>query len=207
MAQVRSARRRRRPVFINAGSGAQKNTRLPAYFRKWRQIRVDIDPALEPDVVASIADLSTFPDGTVDAVWSAHCLEHLFPHQAPMALAEFRRVLPETGFACIVVPDLQAIAHWIATDRLHETIYESAAGPITAHDMIWGFGLAIAGGNMAMAHHCGFTPTVFMERLRDAGFGEIVLRRKSTLELVGLALPRPSEDPGRREALLADLGF
>jgi SAM-dependent methyltransferase len=199
--------RRRRPIFINAGCGPRKNSRLPKFFSRWRQIRVDIDARLKPDVVANIADLSAFPDGTVDAVWSAHAIEHLFAWQVPMALGGFRRVLRDTGFACIVVPDLQAIAQWIATDRLQETIYESAAGPVTAHDMIWGFGLAIACGNTAMAHHCGFTPTLFLERLKDAGFAEIVLRRKTTLELVALALPQVSENAERRETLLADLGF
>ena len=195
------------PVFINAGCGSPQNSRLPVFFRKWRQVRVDVDPGMQPDVVANIADLSVIPDGTADAVWSAHCVEHLFAYQVPMALAEFRRVLRETGFACIIVPDLQAIAHWIATDRLHETIYESAAGPVTAHDMLWGFGEAIAHGNSAMAHHCGFTPTLFLECLKEAGFAEIVLRRKSNLELVALALPQISEGSEKRETLMAELGL
>jgi SAM-dependent methyltransferase len=194
-------------VFINAGSGAPQNSRLPKLFRKWRQIRIDVNPETEPDVVANIADLSAIPDASADAVWSAHCMEHLFAYEVPAALAEFRRVLRKTGFACIIVPDLQAIAHWVANDRLHETIYESAAGPITAHDMLWGFGPAIADGNRAMAHHCGFTPTLFLECLKDAGFSEIVLRRKSNLELVGLALPKVSKSPERRETLLAELGL
>jgi SAM-dependent methyltransferase len=196
---------RRRLVFINAGCGSADNSRLPEFLRTWREIRVDVDLRLKPDVVANIADLSAIPDGAVDAVWSSHCVEHLFACEVPKALAEFRRVLCETGFACIIVPDLQAIAHWIATDRLHETIYESAAGPVTAHDMMWGFGPAIARGNTAMAHRCGFTPTLLLQRLEEAGFSEILLRRKSNLELIALALPQASDGPERREALMAKL--
>lgn len=206
MARKKLAKRPGR-AFLNAGCGSTDDSRLPAFFRKWRQIRVDVDPSLKPDVVANIADLSAIPDGAVDAVWSAHCVEHLFPHEVPMALAEFRRVLRKNGFACIIVPDLQAIAHWVATDRLHETIYQSAAGPVTAHDMMWGFGLAIARGSTAMAHHCGFTPTPFLQRLNEAGFGEILLRRRSSLELVALALRQPSGDPEHRETLMTELGF
>jgi SAM-dependent methyltransferase len=198
---------RKRPVFINAGCGLPGDPHLPEFFRKWRQIRVDLDASMKPDIVANMADLSLFPDATADAVWSSHSLEHLFKHQVPMALKEFRRVLRNTGFACIIVPDLQAIAHWIATDRLHETIYESAAGPITAHDMLWGYGQALAGGNGAMAHHCGFTPTLFLGHLEDAGFAEILLRRKANLELAALALPEASDGPARREDLLASLGL
>jgi len=192
-------------VVLNAGSGAQSASALPVYFDAWRQFRVDIDPSAEPDLIASIADLSSVPDGSMDAVWASHCLEHLFAHEVPSALREFKRVLHGDGFACIIVPDLQAIADWIAKDRLHEPIYESAAGPVTAHDMIWGFGPAIEQGAVGMAHLCGFTPTPLLERLDSAGFGEIVLRRRNTLEIAALALPRDTGSSERRDALVAAL--
>jgi SAM-dependent methyltransferase len=200
--------RRSRRVFLNAGCGAPDKARVPQFFRHWQQIRADLDPGMKPDLVANIADLSAIPDDTVDAVWSAHCVEHLFAHQVAKALTEFRRVLRETGFACIIVPDLQAIAHWIATDRLDETIYQSQAGPVTAHDMVWGFGAAIALGKTAMAHHCGFTPTRFLDCLKEAGFAEIVLhRRGNNLELAALAFRKPSTGPSQRKTLMAELGL
>jgi SAM-dependent methyltransferase len=196
---------RARPVVLDAGCGAPDAAMLPAYFQSWRHLRVDINPLAEPDLVASIVDLSAIADGSIDAIWSTHCLEHLFPHEVPIALAEFRRVLADTGFACIIVPDLQAIADWISGDRLHETIYESAAGPVTAHDMVWGFGPAIARGELAMAHRCGFTPTLFLERLHAAGFPEIVLRHRPNLELGALVLANLSGSSERRDSLLAAL--
>jgi hypothetical protein len=197
----------RPPVLLNAGCGESDRSVLPAYFAGWREIRVDVSPGVTPDLVASVIDLSAIADGSIDAVWSAHCLEHLFAHEVPLALAEFRRVLNDTGFACLIVPDLQAIADRLATDRLDETLYESAAGPVTAHDMLWGFGPAIAGGAVAMAHRCGFTPTLFLKRLGDAGFGEIVLRRRSNLELAAVALKEDSGSPLRRESLLTSLAL
>jgi SAM-dependent methyltransferase len=197
----------RPPVVLNAGSGDSDATSLPPYFTGWRQIRVDVNAAFQPDLEASITDLSAIPDGSIDAVWSAHCLEHLYAHEVPTALAEFRRVLNDTGFACIIVPDLQSIAEWIASDRLQETIYDSSAGPVSAHDMLWGFGAAIARGETAMAHRCGFTPTVFLERLKAASFGEIALRRRANLELAAIALRLDSGSPLRREALLASLAL
>ena len=210
MTTARGLSRRRaaeppRPVVLNAGCGAPDGAALPGYFQDWKHLRVDINPLAEPDLVASISDLSAIPDGTIDAIWSTHCMEHLFAHEVPLALAEFRRVLAITGFACIIVPDLQAIAEWISSDRLHETIYESAAGPVTAHDMVWGFGPAIAQGEVAMAHRCGFTPTLFLQRLNDAGFPEIVLRRRSNLELGALVLAQTAATSERRESLLAAL--
>jgi SAM-dependent methyltransferase len=197
-----------RRVFLNAGCGSAPDSRLPSAFRNWRQIRVDVNPDQKPDLVASIANLAAIPDRTIDAVWCSHCVEHLFAHEVPLALAEFRRVLRSDGFACIIVPDLQRIIQWIADDRLHETIYDSAVGAVTAHDMIWGFGPAIAQGMTGMAHHCGFTPTLFIQYLKDAGFGEIVLRRREDkLELAGLAMQRPSKSPKERERRMASLGL
>jgi SAM-dependent methyltransferase len=207
MPRTKSAIRRRR-VLLNAGSGKPGNLRLPPIFRSWRQIRVDIDPDAEPDLLANVSDLSAVPDGTVDAIWCAHCVEHLFAHEVPLALSEFRRVLRHDGFACIIVPDLQQISQWIADDRLHETIYESPAGPVTAHDMLWGYGPAIERGATQMAHHCGFTPTLFLDRLKEAGFREIVLRRrKNKLELAGLALQTPSKSMEQRKKKMAELGL
>ena len=195
------------PVLLNAGSGPGGPESVPGYFRAWRHIRVDVNPAFGPDVIASITDLTAIADGSGDAVWSAHCLEHLFAHEVPRALAEFRRVLNPTGFACLIVPDIQAIADRIAADRLHEVLYESAAGPVTAHDMLWGHGPALERGETAMAHRCGFTPTVFLERLQAAQFGEIALRRRSNLELAGLALREATGATARREFLMAELGL
>jgi SAM-dependent methyltransferase len=192
---------------VNAGAGDSDAASLPSYFAGWREIRVDVNPAFRPDLEASITDLSALPDGSIDAIWAAHCVEHLYAHEVPTALAEFHRVLNDTGFACIIVPDLQAIGEWLATDRLHETIYDSPAGPVSAHDMLWGFGAAIERGQIAMAHRCGFTPTVFLERLKAANFGEIALRRRSNLELAAIALKLDSGTPLRREALLASLAL
>ena len=194
-------------MVLNAGCGAGGRAGLPKFFAPWRQIRVDVNAAVEPDLVASITDLHGIADGSGDAVWSAHCLEHLFAHEVPRALAEFRRVLNPTGFACLIVPDIQAIADRIAADRLHEVLYESAAGPVTAHDMLWGHGPALERGETAMAHRCGFTPTVFLERLQAAQFGEIALRRRSNLELAGLALREATGATARREFLMAELGL
>ena len=45
---------------------------------------------------ADLTDLSPIADDSADAVWAAHCVEHLYEHEVPIALAEFRRVLRES---------------------------------------------------------------------------------------------------------------
>jgi hypothetical protein len=102
---------------------------------------------------------------------------------------------------------LQAIASWIANDSLHETIYESPAGPITAHDMLWGYGPAIQRGSLAMAHHCGFTATGMLRYLEGIGFAEMVIRRPTNLELIAIAFCQPPSSPEVRDVLVARLGF
>jgi len=195
----------RRKLLVNLGSGPKTQSRLPAMFADWREVRVDVDPGAVPDLVADITDLSAIKSGTVDAVWSAHCIEHLYLHQVGKALTEVHRILADDGFLCLIVPDLQAIASYLVNDRLLDIIYQSPAGPVTAHDVIFGFGGALARGHMNMAHHCGFTAGVMLEKLKEVQFAEIVLRRRSNLELAALACKRASAGAAQREALLAAL--
>lgn len=194
-------------VVVNAGCGVLGGGHVPQMFEPWRQIRVDIDPTVQPDVLADITDLSAIPDATADALWSSHCLEHLYAHDVVVALREFGRVLKGDGFLCALVPDLQVVARMVAEDRMHEVLYQSAAGPITAHDVIFGFGSAIAAGRVSMAHHCGFTPSAMMRYLSAAGFTSYALRRRQGFELALLARKLPTDDPSLWDALFAGLGL
>ena len=198
----------RERVLVNVGCGPPNSRTLPGYFDDWRQLRVDIDPSVQPDILADLTDLSPIPDGSADAVWAAHCVEHLYEHQVKVALAEFRRVLREDGFVCVIVPDLQTVAQYVAADRLHETLYDSPAGPVTAHDIVFGFGAAIAGGRISMAHRCGFTPTMLQRCFSELPYGEVLLRRRTAeLELVAVARAIPAKDDAERAALMTALGL
>lgn len=166
-----------------------------------------MDAACQPDLVASVTDMAAIPSGYVDALWTTHCVEHLYAHEIGQAFAEFYRILADDGFACVIVPDLQAIGELLATDRLHEVIYESPAGPVTPHDMIYGFGPAIGRGQTTMAHRCGFTPSLMLQRLNEVPFEELVVRRRPSLELAAVALKRRCQDSAERDALLAALAL
>src|SRR5437773_716115 len=111
-------------LLVNLGSGPKGSTRLPAMFAAWRELRVDVDARAAPDILADLTDLSAIESGSVDAVWSAHCIEHLYLYEVGKAIAEAHRILTDDGFLCLIVPDLQTIAEYIATDRLHEVVYQ-----------------------------------------------------------------------------------
>jgi SAM-dependent methyltransferase len=195
-------------TLVNVGCGPRDGRKLPDHFSNWRELRVDVDPAAQPDIVADLTDLSAIADASADAVWAAHCVEHLYEHQVRIALAEFRRVLRDDGFVCVIVPDLQTVAKFVAADRLHETLYESPAGPVSPHDIVFGFGAAIASGRTSMAHRCGFTPGMLQRCFRQLPFAEVLLRRRSAeLELVAVARPLPARDDAERAALMTALGL
>jgi SAM-dependent methyltransferase len=192
-------------LLVNLGCGPKDSAWLPAMFADWRELRVDADPKAAPDLLADITDLSAIETGSIDAIWSAHCLEHLYLHQVPGAIAEMHRVLADDGFMCLIVPDLQVLAEYIVNDKLHEVIYQSAAGPITAHDIIFGYGPYIARGHSGMAHRCGFTPGLLVRELQKSPFAEIILRRRPNHELAAVARKRPPASDTEREALLEAL--
>jgi len=158
-------------------------------------------------VLASITDLSAIASDSVDAVWASHCVEHLYHHETGAALGEMRRILGPSGFACIRVPDLQTIAGFIAADRMHEVIYESPAGPITPHDVVFGYGRDVSAGRLAMAHRTGFTPTLLVQSLQSAGFDSFLIRRSSALELVAVARRGAWSSDTEPASLLNALGF
>lgn len=160
---------------LHVGCGPDSAARLHAVFhgRGWREIRLDIDEKVKPDIVGNMVDMRGFvADCEYDAVWSSHNLEHLFAHEAPLALGEFRRALRSDGFALITCPDVRAIARLIVEGNFDRTIYESPAGPICALDMLWGHSRSIARGNHFMAHKTGFTTESLGRLLVSSGFDE-----------------------------------
>lgn len=173
---------------LHVGCGLPHPEKLHAAFRApgWREVRLDKDPSVAPDIVASITDLSMIPAGSVHAVWSSHNLEHVHAHEVPLALSEFYRVLRPEGFALITLPDLQKVAELIAADRLAEPAYESAVGPITPLDILYGHRPSIAAGHTLMAHKTGFTATSLGRALLLAGFHSVDVNR-SGFDLWALA--------------------
>lgn len=194
-------------LLVNLGSGLKGTSWLPAMFAEWRELRVDGDASMAPDLLADATDLSAIESGSVDVVWAAHCFEHLYLFQVGQAISEAYRILNDDGFLCVIVPDLQAIAEYIANDQLHEVISESPAGPVIAHDVIFGFGPHLAQGHFSIARKCGFTPNLLLEKLREAPFAEIMMQRRPNRELAAVACKRAPADDAEREALLDALEF
>lgn len=168
------------PVVLHVGCGVADPAKLREQFftpGQWRELRYDIDPEVQPDIVGTITDMGRIGTASVDAIWSSHNVEHLYPHEVPGALAEFRRVLRPGAFALITLPDLQQVAELVAQGQLEEPAYLSPAGPIAPIDMIFGWRLPLASGNQHMAHRTGFVQNSLKKAMDDAGFvGTQVIR-------------------------------
>lgn len=164
----------------------------------WRELRLDIDPSVEPDIVGTMTDMSAVADSSVDAIFSSHNIEHLYPFEVPVALREFRRVLKPDGFVVLTCPDLQSVAEIIAADKLLETIYTSPLGPISAIDIVYGHRSAMAEGNLYMAHRCGFTLRALVGLLNEMGFVSVAgRRRRAYFDLWALAMVNGSEEQAK----------
>lgn len=159
-------------VVLNVGCGAHTSELLQREFPAaiWREVRLDIDPSVKPEIVASITDMPMVESGSVDAIFSSHNIEHLYAHEVAQALREFARVLNDRGFALIGVPDLQRVAQQIASDKLLEPAYVSPAGPIAPIDMVYGHRGYVAQGLTFMAHKTGFTARSLAQALVENGF-------------------------------------
>lgn len=169
-------------TFLHVGCGPNRKQHTTRSFagEDWREVRVDIDPGASPDVVASMTDMTALADESADAIFSAHNIEHLYPHEVPVALKEFLRVLKPEGFLVLTCPDLKSVAELIAQDKLTEPAYHSSAGPITPLDILYGHRPAMAAGNLFMAHRCGFTEKVLTATLLEAGFLSVAAAARPT---------------------------
>lgn len=159
-------------TLLHVGCGPKYKQQTTAGFNTddWSEIRLDVDASVNPDVVGTMTDMNAVASGSVDAVFSSHNIEHLYPHEVPVALAEIIRVLKDDGFLVVVCPDLQAAAKMIGEDRMFETAYESSGGPVTPFDMVYSHRAYTHRDKPFMAHHCGFSVSTLQATLYANGF-------------------------------------
>jgi predicted SAM-dependent methyltransferase len=160
-------------IFLHVGCGPKRKDRTTKALASWSELRFDIDESVQPDLVGTMTDMSSVSSESVDAVFSSHNIEHLYPYEVPVAFAEFLRVLKPDGLAVITCPDLQSVCALVAQDKLLDPAYTSPAGPIAPLDILYGLRSSMAQGNLYMAHRCGFTQKVLSATLQASGFKSV----------------------------------
>jgi ubiquinone/menaquinone biosynthesis C-methylase UbiE len=150
---------------------------LPEWLPISEETRLDADPGCQPDIVADMRSLGDI--GTFDAVFCSHALEHLTLQDGDIALGEFRRVLRDGGAAIIIVPDLEDVK------PTPDVVYDSPSGPVTGHDMYYGFHCGQE--NELMRHKSGYVQATLKKKLEDNGFRQVTVVRMAGFNLVATA--------------------
>jgi predicted SAM-dependent methyltransferase len=67
---------------LHVGCGPKRKNRTTAAFNapEWNEIRLDIDASVQPDVIGTMTDMASVATRSVDAIYSSHNIEHLYPH-------------------------------------------------------------------------------------------------------------------------------
>ena len=177
-------------ILVHVGAGSPNGRPLPECFRddRWIEVRVDINPQAQPNIVASVTNMPGVPTERAHAVLSSHTHEHLDDHEVEQGFAEVFRVLRPGGFLLMNVPDLTEIARMVVDGRADEVLYTSKAGPVRPMDMLFGHQDSIKAGNRYMAHRTGFTADRLQRFCLEAGFTDVRVRPGQQWDLWAVAV-------------------
>lgn len=177
----------KRLLHVGSGwSGREEVYHPPFTGEAWDHVRLDIDPAVRPDIVGDIVTLAGIADASFDGIYSSHNLEHLHHDDAGRALASFYRVLKPGGICVVTVPDFRLACEWVARGDGMKPIYVSPTGPITPFDMIFGY-RPFTDGNPHQQHRGGFTLEWLQRRMARAGFTSLTVYTGEAYDLWGCA--------------------
>ena len=181
---------------LHVGCGPQNKISLKGFNNPlWKEIRLDIDEDVKPDIVGTLTNMNSVDSGSVDALYSAHNIEHIFPHEVPKALLEFNRVLKDDGFVVITCPDLISVCQAVVNEKLMEQVYTSPAGPISPIDILYGHRETTINSNIFMAHKSGFTYSLLDRVFSEAGFeARVGGRRPEGFDLYLVAFKQKKSD-------------
>lgn len=158
---------------LNVGFGGAKisDQLFTEDLLEYREISLDIDPMHQPDILADIYNISHIPDKFVDVAYSSHMIEHIHYFKVPSVIKELLRITKDDGFVRLITPNMQAIADKLATGKILDVVYESAGGPITAMDILYGSRYHThKHSSDFMVHKCGFTRAVIEQLAGEHGF-------------------------------------
>jgi SAM-dependent methyltransferase len=183
-------------TFLHVGCGhLDKSFCLGFEGDDWKEIRLDIDKEVSPDIVGTLTDMNLVETGSVDAIYSSHNIEHIFPHEIPIALKEFYRVLKDDGIVVITCPDIQSVGEALTNDKLLDPLYDSPMGAVTPFDILYGHRSTTTDGNIFMAHKSGFTYSNLDKVFYEAGFkARVGGRRPEGFDLYLVAFKKRKTD-------------
>lgn len=132
--------------------------------KKLGYLNVDIDSAVQPDVVVSLEPALPFASDSFVLIEAYHVIEHVYPWVSLEILVEFWRILKPKGKLAIECPNLESACGWLVQNSDYRS--DSQMG-------MW----AIYGDpnpqNPLQMHKWGYTPITLAEIVKQAGFVSI----------------------------------
>jgi hypothetical protein len=163
------------------------DTHLENVAEGWQEVRADIDPRYDPDIIVDVRDLSSLEHKSFDAIYCSHVIEHVYAFEVLPMLRNFHRIARE--YVQIRCPDIGMIAKTIAAGIApDQPLYRAPAGIVTALDLIYGYAPHIKNTSEFYAHKTGFTNAILGRLLTMVGFGYVrVFEHPNEWELEAIA--------------------
>ena len=180
---------------LNVG-GNSKDIQIPDQYSDWNHVLLDIDPRGHPDIVCDARELMSMGKNEYDAIYCSHNLEHYYRHDARKVLLGFFHILKVDGLAHVRVPDIDALMKIVVAKKMDadDFLYQSPAGPITVHDVLYGYGVEVEkSGNDFFAHKTGFSPKSLTKILNECGF-PIIYVNLGNIEIEAFAFKEKPSD-------------
>ncbi|MSO72679.1 MAG: methyltransferase domain-containing protein [Rhodospirillaceae bacterium] len=188
-------------TFLHIGCGDERRKKTPfaQVGEDWRETSLDVDPASRPDILGPMTSLAGAAAKGFDAVYASHSFESLYPHEVPVALAEFKRVLKPEGFVLIVCRDQQA------EGKASNPAPVSSLGGMTPMNITVGLQPVLAGRATFTTRRIGYTQETLSAELTRAGFalGAAGRRTAPYNELWVIAFVSPQSEAVLRAAAVA----
>ena len=161
---------------LNVGGGPKGVSDIPAKYKDWEVVLLDIDPNVKPDLLLDARLLSTQEPEQYDAAYASHVLEHFHCTDALKVLAGIYHILKPDGYVEMFVPNVSgAIQHMQKFNlSFHDTWYRTPADiAISFHDVIYGWSLQVECGNDYYCHKQGFSPKSFGDMFHSTQFKSV----------------------------------
>ena len=126
----------------------------------------------DPQVINADMYRLPYEDGSVDAIYSSHALEHLPFRRARAALVEWARVLKKDGRLFLAIPDLEMIMKVMLSDQMPEHlkwdwfVYTMYGWQVDTNYRGIDPNVPL---DMGQFHYCGFTAKSITNFLQEAG--------------------------------------
>ena len=153
-------------------------------------VNVDIDPEVNPDVVADFTTHLPYENDSVDWIVMFHVIEHIVAAKHPALLDEIWRVLkPSEGMLIIAYPEFVKVAQNFIDNKLGMRAYWTAT--------IYGRQGSPGDFHVALM----YTPE-FKADLESAGFTDLDIREQHQDTFNTVIRARKGERPESREDLM-----